>query len=192
MIATAYPVQIDTVPLAKAKNISHLRAVFGEVYPDPVRVVLIGPALLKDVLSTPTNNQWSSLSIELCGGTHVTNTKEIIDFALMQESGIAKGIRRIVALTGKLACAARLASKEFSLKLLTVSKEQDSLSLTNETAFFAMDEKIKNLGKELESLDLPLINKLSYREKLLEMRRVWDDADKERKGEQNKKVSDLE
>lgn len=98
-IQKAQGIYYREVELAKAKEISGLRAVFGETYPDPVRVLSVGPQiddLLKDK-ATPWGMQHS---IEFCGGTHVANTKEIYKFVLLQEEGIAKGVRRIVAVTG--------------------------------------------------------------------------------------------
>lgn len=56
------------VPLAVAKQINGLRAVFGEVYPDPVRVVAVG-ADVDAILAEPSSDKWKKLSIEFCGGT---------------------------------------------------------------------------------------------------------------------------
>ena len=59
---------------------------FGEKYPDPVRMVSMG-----------------SFSKELCGGTHLTNTREVEQFEILSEEGVSAGTRRITALTGKKA-----------------------------------------------------------------------------------------
>lgn len=90
------------VPLAAAREISGVRAVFGETYPDPVRVVSVGISV-ETMLEDAQNPEWRNVSIEFCGGTHVTTTGEIKDLVIVEESGIAKGIRRIVAVTGEKA-----------------------------------------------------------------------------------------
>jgi len=113
-IQKACVVHYREVALGKAKEITGLRAVFGETYPDPVRVVSVGPKI-DDLLAdkaTPWGNQ---SSIEFCGGTHVSNSKEIYKFVLIQEEGIAKGIRRIIAVTGpQAAVEATLKAKALS------------------------------------------------------------------------------
>ncbi|MCH8258725.1 MAG: alanine--tRNA ligase [Planctomycetes bacterium] len=101
----------EVVPLSQAKAIISLRAVFGEKYPDPVRVVSIGVPL-KEVLADPSNEQWKEFSIELCGGTHLSETGEAKRFIITHEQALAAGVRRIIALTGPAAMAADAAGNE--------------------------------------------------------------------------------
>lgn len=68
-----------------------LRAVFGEVYPDPVRVVSIGKPV-DQLLADPAATDNRQFSIEFCGGTHLRHTGEAQAFALVSEEGIAKVI----------------------------------------------------------------------------------------------------
>jgi alanyl-tRNA synthetase len=82
-IGKSLPVTMEVMPLADAKAIPGVRAMFGEVYPDPVRVVKVG----------------EDCSVEFCGGTHVSNTADAEAFVLTEETSVAKGIRRITALT---------------------------------------------------------------------------------------------
>ncbi|MGE0481239.1 MAG: alanine--tRNA ligase [Phycisphaerae bacterium] len=93
-------------PQADALKINGLRAVFGEKYPDVVRVVSIG-APVSELLKRPDDPRWRRFSIEFCGGTHVQATGEIGDFAVTHEEAVAKGVRRLVAITGDAARRAR-------------------------------------------------------------------------------------
>jgi alanyl-tRNA synthetase len=72
------------LPLAQAKELPGVRAVFGEKYPDPVRVVMIGAESPEHVTQ--------DMSVEFCGGTHVAQTGSIGYFKITAQEGVAKGI----------------------------------------------------------------------------------------------------
>ena len=90
-IAAKLTVYDRVVPQEEALKINGLRAVFGEKYPEEVRVMSIGKPV-DELLAQPDNADWRKLSIEFCGGTHVANTSEIEDFALVAEEAVAKGV----------------------------------------------------------------------------------------------------
>ena len=129
MVGQQLPVHIETVPLDKALEINNLRAVFGERYPDPVRVVSIGPTV-PELLAEPESKEWEAYSIELCGGTHIPSTDTLGGFALVEETAVAKGVRRVVGLSGKLAAEADAAGAALRGRLATVEaakpKEADA------------------------------------------------------------------
>jgi alanyl-tRNA synthetase len=81
-ISEAHEADINVLPIAEAKA-KGATAMFGEKYGDEVRVI-----------------DFPGVSMELCGGTHVTNTAEIGVFKIISETGIASGVRRIEAVAG--------------------------------------------------------------------------------------------
>ncbi|MCH8342627.1 MAG: alanine--tRNA ligase [Planctomycetes bacterium] len=105
----------DVVPLAQARSIAGVRALFGEKYPDPVRVVAIGVPIA-EVLKDPGNGQCNEFSIELCGGTHLPQTGEAKQLVIIQEQALAAGVRRITALTGQAAHDAQATGRELEAR----------------------------------------------------------------------------
>ena len=128
-----YPMYFKDVPLELAKKINGLRAVFGEVYPDPVRVVSVKHDI-DEMLKDPSNQKWQDSSIEFCGGTHVSKTGDIKRFIILEDTALAKGVRRIVAVTGDEALQAQRAAAEyeqlvFDLKKLSGPSLENSLKV---------------------------------------------------------------
>jgi alanyl-tRNA synthetase len=79
-------------PVEKVKEYGAV-TLLGEDYGDKPRFVLIGPKGWAD--------HKDRYSLELCGGTHVSNTAEIAAFKILKESSVAAGVRRIEAVAGK-------------------------------------------------------------------------------------------
>ena len=82
MVSDELAISVEELPIAEAKKKGAM-ALFGEKYGEVVRVVSMG-----------------AYSVELCGGTHLSNTVEVGTFKIVGESGVAAGVRRIEALTG--------------------------------------------------------------------------------------------
>ncbi|MGB7252338.1 MAG: alanine--tRNA ligase, partial [Xanthobacteraceae bacterium] len=92
------PVTTRVMALDDARQ-SGARALFGEKYGDEVRVVAMGEGL------ADAGGNTLGWSVELCGGTHVRRTGDIGIISVVGDSGVASGVRRIEALTGKAARA---------------------------------------------------------------------------------------
>ncbi|CAD2096235.1 alanine--tRNA ligase, putative [Plasmodium vinckei brucechwatti] len=95
-------VSVKTMDLTESKKIKGIRAIFEEDYADKVNVVFISKNA-DDVLNNLDINYTYLCSIELCGGTHIGNTKYIKEFIITSEESIGKGIHRINAVTNKKA-----------------------------------------------------------------------------------------
>ncbi|KAF2132534.1 alanyl-tRNA synthetase-like protein [Dothidotthia symphoricarpi CBS 119687] len=168
------------VPLATAKQIRGVRAVFGETYPDPVRVVSVGTSV-DDLLANPSDAKWEKLSIEFCGGTHVKNTSEIKELVILEESGIAKGIRRIVAVTGQEAYNVQRLGADFAATLDALEK----------MAFGAQKEaEAKKIGVELNQLSASALTKSALKDRFAKIQKGILDEQKAAAKAENKRVLD--
>ncbi len=146
VIARRWPVYTAEVPLEQARRIYSLRAVFGEKYPERVRVVSIGVPVA-ELLAQPENQRWREFSIEFCGGTHLAETGQTQDFAIVAEESVSKGIRRIVAYTGAAAAAARRRTAHIG-KLIAAAEHatEDDLSA-----------KLNEIQHALEEVGVPVV-----------------------------------
>jgi len=168
------------VDLDLAREIEGVRAVFGETYPNPVRVVSIGVDV-DELLSNPKNPEWRNVSVEFCGGTHVDQTGIIKDLIIVEESGIAKGIRRIVAYTGDGAHQAQRNAKVFSEKLDHI----DAIQFGPEKA-----AEIKAASVELDALTVSVLTKEELRTKFAKIQKEIVEEQKKRQKAESKTALD--
>lgn len=91
-VSAPQPVSWKNVSLADARAAGAMM-LFGEKYPDPVRMVSMG-----------------EFSKELCGGTHLTSTSDVEAFELISEESVSAGTRRVIAVTGPKAAEHRAAT----------------------------------------------------------------------------------
>ncbi len=126
-------------------------AMFGEKYGDEVRVLSMG------------KENGNYFSTELCGGTHVRNTKDIGKFKIINQSSIAAGVRRVEALRDKqLEDYEKNLKKDKSLKEENLKEQIDLikkelLKYKIEPEYHSnleLTENVKNLNKQLETIKI--------------------------------------
>ena len=125
------PVVTTEMPIDEAQKLGAM-ALFGEKYGDTVRVVNAGG--------------WS---IELCGGTHVSNTGEIGCFKIVSETGVAAGVRRIEAVTGTGVLAIANANEAVISKVAEAFKSNRKAVVDRVRSHI---EEFRTMKKELEEI----------------------------------------
>ncbi|MFC1529034.1 alanine--tRNA ligase [Candidatus Latescibacterota bacterium] len=126
-----YPVTVRITSLEEARKIGAM-SLFEEKYGEVVRLVKMG-----------------DITLELCGGTHVSSTGCIGLFRIVTESSVAAGVRRIEAVTGM--CAYELARKEHTI----ISELSRNLNAAPEELIERVNglgEKIRDFEKEIKRL----------------------------------------
>lgn len=149
------PVSAEVMPLAEAKAIPGVRAMFGEVYPDPVRVVRIG----------------NDSSVEFCGGTHVSSIAEAEAFVLTEETAVAKGIRRITALTRDAAKKAMEVGEKFESRTVTLESIDADTTMD-------LDKQAGALRKDLDGAELSAALKSELRARIESVQKKGIEAKK--------------
>ncbi|XP_073233426.1 alanine--tRNA ligase, cytoplasmic-like [Porites lutea] len=178
IVSRNMPVFATEVTLAVAKDIQGLRAIFEEVYPDPVRVLSIGSSFA-DLQEDPQAGY--KYSVEFCGGTHLQRSGHMQSFVLVSEEAISKGIRRIVALTGPEALKAE---KKCHLLEEQVEKIQNLVQEKMKNGSLNIkgtSQEIARLTEDLSAAVISAWRKDEMRTKLKAVKKLVDDADRAKK-----------
>ena len=130
-IARFEDVTTEVLSLDEAKE-SGATALFDDKYADKVRVVSVG-----------------DFSKELCGGTHVSNSGQIGAVKIVSESGVASGVRRIVAITGD-GIANSLRSDEALISEAASALKAQPANIIDRIG--SLYDEIKSLKKELDDI----------------------------------------
>lgn len=134
---SAVTMQTMSIDAAKAQG---AMALFGEKYGDEVRVISMGAG---------GESEAETFSVELCGGTHVNRTGDIGSFKIIQESGIAAGVRRIEAVTG-LKALELVRNQQERLRTIACLLKSDSANI--EQKVDQLQKQNKELEKQVQQL----------------------------------------
>ncbi len=140
----ALPVACEVRPLADTEKLGAI-TLLGETYADPARFVLMGGSF---------ENPEAKYSLELCGGTHVKNTSEVITILVLKEGSVSAGVRRIEGVAG-------LAALDY---LKNVNRQADELAVRLEVPSKDVFARVGAIMDELKEVKKRY---LQFREKTL-------------------------
>ena len=132
-ILDAIEVDINEMPIEEAKKLGAM-ALFGEKYGNIVRVVNV-----------------PNTSVELCGGTHVSNTAKIALFRIVSEGSVAAGVRRIEAVTGEGVMKLICGYKNELDRAISAAKVSSADELEGKIA--SLHEEIKAQKQKIDQLN---------------------------------------
>jgi len=167
-IADGLTIHTKVSGLEDAKKINGLRAVFGEQYPDPVRVMAVGGPGIQEMIDSPTEEGWEEYSTEFCGGTHIANSSEAKKFALISEEGLGKGVRRVLGVTAEKAEAAFAEATKLSARF------QAAESLKGKDLEAENAELLKLLGEA----EIPAVDRKRLQDKVMALKKKAVDESK--------------
>lgn len=173
--------------LSDAKKIKGLRAMFDEHYPDPVRVVSVGIPV-EELENNPDGPNGFETSVEFCGGSHLKQTGHIGEYVIVSEEGIAKGIRRIVALTGPEATKAlnklSLLENEVNNIASFIKDQGDNINQKD------IVKKIVDITNEISHAQISYWKKEELRNMLKNLKKQLDDKERAAKAANITKVAE--
>lgn len=180
VIAKNQQVYAKVSPLADAKAIQGLRAIFDETYPDPVRVVSVGIPV-EDLIADPMGPGGSVTSIEFCGGTHLLRGGHIGKMAIVSEEAISKGVRRIIAVTGSEAMKAGHRVDVLNKQVQDLKKKIETNAKTQAYTEKQLTRMIVELNDEVSQSVISYAEKDRLRTELKGLKKEMDNLDKARK-----------
>jgi len=183
MIKQNLQVYTQIAPLEQSKAIKGLRAVFDETYPDPVRVVSVGVPV-DELLANPESGKGDETSVEYCGGTHLIRTGHIGEFVITSEEAIAKGIRRVIAISGPDATKAQTRAAKLDSQLLDLENIFKGKQINQKDA----NKQINDLFDELNKSQISYWKRDEFRNRLNALKKVLLDLEK---ANQNAMLNDL-